>query len=69
MCSFRNLGTPLFLSEAGWLCPLNAGQKAHVHLSSYLTTQEDERDREREAKMKERLTKWDTIGLSLHCKN
>jgi hypothetical protein len=35
-------------------CPLNAGQKAHVHLSSYLTTQEDERDREREAEMKER---------------
>jgi hypothetical protein len=35
-------------------CPLNNGQKAHVHLSSYLTTQEDERDREREAEMKER---------------
>jgi hypothetical protein len=57
MCSLRNLGTPLFLPEAGWSCPLNAGQKAHVHLSSYLTTQEDERDREREAEMKRRQTK------------
>jgi hypothetical protein len=45
---------PIIPVRSRVLLLLNAGQKAHVHLSSYLTTQEHERDREREAEMKER---------------
>jgi hypothetical protein len=38
---------PIIPARSRVVLLLNAGQKAHVHLSSYLTTQEDERETER----------------------